>query len=227
MSFKAVIFDFDGVITDSEIMHFRAFNKVLGQFNVQLNKKDYYTNYLGLSDIDLFNRLGQEGRLKSDEFDTEELIRQKNQVFERLVNNGGMVIDAVPEFLDMLREKNVRMAICSGALRSEIELILEKAGLRSFFEDIVSAEEVRKGKPDPEGFLLALEKLNDKRSGNIVPGECIAIEDSHWGIDAANAANMYTVAVTNSYSAKKLKAADVIVASLHELDFADLQGLCG
>ena len=127
----------------------------------------------------------------------------------------------------MLKQNNVRMAICSGALLAEIELILSTAQLRPFFDVVVSAEQVKKGKPDPEGFLLTLAKLNETSVNPISAGQCIAIEDSHWGLQAARAAGMHTVAVTNSYDAKQLKLAEKIVANLSEISIEELQEICG
>ena len=118
------------------------------------------------------------------------------------------------------------MAICSGALLAEIELISEEAGLRHFFTAIVSAEHVKKGKPHPEGFLLALQKLNEGRTNPIPPNQCIVIEDSSWGLEAAKAAGMHTIAVTNSYDPDQLPLAEKIVTRLNELSINDLQQLC-
>ena len=118
------------------------------------------------------------------------------------------------------------MAICSGAVMAEIELILQQAGLRSYFEVIVSGEQVRQGKPSPEGFLLALERLNQNRAKTILPSECVVIEDSNWGLQAARTAGMHTVGVTNSYDAGQLVLAEKIVANLSELSIEDLQQLC-
>ena len=118
------------------------------------------------------------------------------------------------------------MAIYSGALRSEIELVLDKADLRSFFEVIVSAEQVKKGKPNPEGFILALQKLNELHQPAISPKNCVIIEDSHWGLEAAITAGMHTVAVTNSYRAVELGLAEKIVENLSELTIDELGDLC-
>jgi len=118
------------------------------------------------------------------------------------------------------------MAIYSGSLLTEIMLVLEEASLQRFFDVIVSAEQVRTGKPDPEGFLLALQKLNKKRNAPILAEHCVVIEDSYWGLAAAKAAGMHTVAVTNSYDAEELKLGEKIVAHLNELEISDLQKLC-
>jgi len=167
---RAVIFDFDGVITDSEILHLRAFNRVLAQYGIEITTKDYYKEYLGLTDVDCFQLLIHQGLLEAEQ----------QQI----------------------------------------------ARLRPFFAVIVSAEQVRKGKPHPEGFLLTLQELNSNVTDLILPNQCIAIEDSHWGLKAAKAAGMHTVAVTNSYDAEQLTMAERIVARLNELSIGDLQKLC-
>ena len=223
---QAVIFDFDGVITDSEILHLRAFNHVLGRFGFQIAKEDYYLQYLGFSDVDCFKTLADEGKIRLDQGILEELVERKNRIFEELVKNDGGIMDGVRDFLYMLRAGSVPMAICSGALLAEIELILERARLRDYFENIVSAEHVSKGKPDPQGFLLSLERLNADRPERITPGKCVVIEDSHWGLQAAKSAGMRTVAITNSYDAKQLTMADKVVGHLSELSMSELEKLC-
>ena len=223
---RTVIFDFDGVITDSEILHLRAFNQVLAQYGIEITKKDYYTNYLGLTDLDLFDQLVDKGLLKVDSGEITNLAAQKNQVFEKLAKVEGSIIEGVRDFLEMLKQNDIPMAICSGALLAEIELILEEARLRSFFKVIVSAEQVKKGKPNPDGFLLTLQKLNQGRQIPIASEDCIVVEDSHWGLEAAKAAGMHTIAVTNSYDADQLAMAEKVIAHLSKLSIGDLQKLC-
>jgi len=222
----AVIFDFDGVITDSEILHFRAFNEVLGQHGLELTKKEYYSKYLGLSDVDCYGMLIEEGRLNLDTSQIPTLMQRKTRIFENLANAEGKIIEGVHAFLDHLTSQSVPIAICSGALRAEIELILEGANLRPLFEVIVSAEEVTQGKPDPEGFLMALTRLNECTATPITPARCVVIEDSHWGLQAAQAAGMHTVAVTNTYDADQLGKAEIVIDRLDRLTVQDLSRLC-
>lgn len=222
----AVIFDFDGVITDSEILHLRAFNHVLDQFGIELTKKEYYKNYLGLTDSDLFGVLVSRYPNRLNDSQMEGLLAQKKIVFEMLAKTEGSIIEGVRDFLEMLRQNNMPLAICSGALLPEIEIILEDARLRSFFKVIVSAEHVEKGKPDPEGFLLTLQKLNKKIPAPVTARQCIVVEDSHWGLEAARAANMHTVAVTNSYDAEQLTLSEKVVSDLSQLSMNDLHELC-
>jgi beta-phosphoglucomutase len=221
-----VIFDFDGVITDSEILHFRAFNDVLSRHDAKMTRKEYYSEYLGLSDIDCFTTLIRQGKLGIPESAVKDLIARKTRIFEELARTEGEIIAGVREFLDLLSFNKVPMAICSGALRAEIELILEDSGLRGFFDEIVSSEQVKRGKPHPDGFLLALKKLNARRVTPLAAKECVVVEDSHWGLQAAQAAGMHTIAVTNTYDAAQLSAADKIVPRLDVLTMDDLTALC-
>ena len=223
---RAVIFDFDGVITDSEILHFRAFNAVLTHHGFQLTRQEYYRDYLGMTDKDCFKALIGEGRLRISEAQIQSLVRRKTRVFEQLARTEGKIIEGVREFLDALAVAKVPTAICSGALRAEIELILEEARLRDYFDVIVSAEEVAQGKPDPEGFLLAMKKLSEQWAEPIATESCVVIEDSHWGLRAAEAAGMRTIAVTNTYDAAQLKQADKVVHRLDDLTLEDLRQLC-
>ncbi|MHC4456665.1 MAG: HAD family hydrolase [Planctomycetota bacterium] len=223
---RAVIFDFDGVITDSEMLHLRSFNKVLASYGIEITTEDYYSEYLGLTDTDCFNLLNGRCGFGLDEQGIENLVKQKNEIFEELAKTEWQIIEGVSDFLDMLKQNEIAMAICSGALLGEIELILKEAGFNSFFEEIVSAEQIRRGKPAPDGFVLTLEKLNHNREVSIAAEECVVIEDSHWGLEGAKAAGMHTVAVTNTYDAAQLQMAEKIVGKLTELSIDDLQKLC-
>jgi len=223
---RAVIFDFDGVITDSEILHLRAFNQSLAQYGIEITKNDYYTMYLGFNDTDCYKLLIEKGLLKMDEQQINTLMNQKKKIFEQLAKAEGKMIEGVRDFLNMLEQNNIPMAICSGSLLTEVEMVLEEARLRHLFEVIVSGEQVTKGKPDPEGFLLSLQRLNENRENPITANQCVVIEDSHWGLEAAKAAGMHTIAVTNSYDAGQLGMAEKIVNQLNELSIADLQQLC-
>lgn len=224
--FKAVIFDFDGVITDSEVLHLRAFNGSLVPFGVEITTKDYYKNYLGFTDFDCYKALIDHGLLKVKEQQIPDIIKRKSAIFEELTKTEGRTIEGVHEFLKMLEQNDVPMAICSGALLVEIELTLDEAKLRHYFKTIVAADHVKKGKPNPEGFLLALQRLNNDCTPPLTADQCIVIEDSHWGLQAGNAAGMHTIAVTNSYDADQLTMAQKVVARLSDLSMDELRRLC-
>lgn len=218
---KAVIFDFDGVITDSEILHFRAFNESLAPHDFQIEKSDYYLKYLGLTDKDCYKTLIKEGLLHLPEDKVPDLMAQKERIYSRLTESDGHIIEGVLPFLALLNHHGIFKAICSGALESEIRHTLTQARLEDEFLFVVAADHVSIGKPDPEGYCLALSQLQEL-DPLVTAGQCIVIEDSHWGLEAARGAGMKTIAVTNSYPAEQLSMADKIVASLDQITADDL-----
>jgi len=218
---KVVIFDFDGVITDSEILHFRAFNRILSQFNFQIEKTEYYQEYLGLTDKDCYKALIEEGRLPVTLDKIPDLVAQKEVVYKQFAESDGHIIDGLHPFLDLLNHHGIIKAICSGALEAEIQLTLSQARLEDEFVTVVAADHVSVGKPDPEGYSLALTRLQEL-DPTLTASQCIVIEDSHWGLEAAKGAGMKTIAVTNSYPAEQLGMADHIVSNLELIRVEDL-----
>lgn len=223
---RAVIFDFDGVITDSEILHLRAFNQVLAPHGIEIATQEYYKVYLGMTDVDCYKLLIRKGLLKIGEEEIQGFVEKKYHIFEKLARTEGHIIEGARDFVLMLSRNKLPLAICSGGLLAEIELILGQAQLRPYFTAIVSGDQMKKSKPDPQGYLLTLQKLNRDRREPILANQCVVIEDSHWGLEAAIAAGMHTIAVTNSYDAEQLTMAEKIVARLSELRISDLQQLC-
>jgi len=223
---RAVIFDFDGVISDAEMLHLKAFNLTLAQTGFEISKQDYFKDYLGLNDLDLLKELLEKGFLKADTKQIKKLAEKKKHIFEKLIRSEDTIIVGVADFLRKLSDSNVAIAICSGALLDEIELILKKANLSDFFEVIVSADQIERGKPHPDGFLVTLERLNQKLKEPVKSDQCVVIEDSHWGLQGAREAGMHTVAVTNSYDAAQLSMADKIIDSLNELNIDVLEQIC-
>ncbi|MCP4455198.1 MAG: HAD family phosphatase [Planctomycetes bacterium] len=218
---KVVIFDFDGVISDSEILHFRAFNEVLAQFDFQIQKPDYYERYLGLTDKDCYKTLIKEGHLPITVDRVPDLVAEKKVIYKKLAESDGHIIEGVRPFLDLLNHHGVIKAVCSGALEAEIQFTLAQAGLEQEFVTVVAADHVAVGKPDPEGYNLTLTRLREI-DPTLTAGQCIVIEDSHWGLEAARGAGMKTIAVTNSYPAEQLGMADQIVANLDQITARDL-----
>ena len=168
----------------------------------------------------------KEGKLSLSNQQFEKLLGEKANLFKEMAATEAGIIEGVPQFLNMLAGNKIPIGICSGALLSEIETILKSAGLRNYFEVIISAEQVERGKPDPEGFLLALKLINKKLHKSIKPENCVVIEDSHWGLEAAKAAGMRAVAITNTYAAEHLKPADKVIVHLNDLSIAELHTIC-
>jgi beta-phosphoglucomutase len=202
-----VIFDFDGVIADTETLHFEASRLVLSARGVSLDQARYYTKYLGYNDAMMADAVAEDQHLFAAGADRSAFVRdfihQKGLAYARLLTSGAVLFPGVPECLERLAAE-FPLAIASGAFREEIEDILRGAGLTHHFQTIVGAGDVRHGKPHPAPYLEAARRIGAD------PSSCVAIEDSSWGLDAARAAGMKTIAVTNSYPAEQLSADRII-----------------
>lgn len=221
---KAIIFDFDGVIADTEPLHLSAFQKVLGEKGITLNSEDYYEIYLGMDDKECFNTVLKAYGINPDKKAIQSLIEKKTAILMDYLKNNLFIYPGVINFIDRAKE-NYLLAIASGALRHEIEFILNAKGIDHAFTTIVSAEDVRAGKPDPECFLIALKRLNHSSKFNIEPEECVVIEDSIAGLEAARGAGMRSIGVTNTYGCEKLTMADIVIKSLEDITMEDLERL--
>ena len=216
MSIKAIIFDFDGVIVDTEPLHLNAFQKVLRDEGIELSSEDYYSKYLAYDDKTFFYKsLNDFGKYQGQNQITE-LIDKKSKYFDKIVESNLVVFDGVADFIKSIVD-GFRIAIGSGALRNEIETILHHIGLSKYFEFIVSADEVEMCKPNPEVFLKVLMRFNKTSDSEISGHECLVFEDSVHGIIAAKEAGMKCIAIANSCSADKLKSADLVVNSFKDI----------
>ncbi len=212
---RALIFDFNGVITDDEPLHLEAFQRVLAEIGVPLFAEEYYREFLGMDDRGCFRAVLERRGKPTDDGLIGRLIQRKSEVYTELIRHRLALFPEVDRFIRQAAER-YPLAIASGALRDEIESILRRADLRSCFRVIVAAEDVREGKPDPEPFLTALAWLNQIARPPLRPEECVVLEDSPWGIRAARAAGMPCVAITHSYSAQELSDADLVVNEYQE-----------
>ena len=219
---RAAIFDFDGVIANSEPLHFAALRDALRENGIAITEEEYYHRYLAYDDRGAI-RLALEHHGATYDLDRLDVVAvRKAEIFEELLPTIPFFPGAAELVRDLARE--IPLAIASGARREEIEAILEAGGLREAFRAIVGADDVSRGKPDPEPYLRAAARLLP-HAPDLKPEECVAFEDSVPGIAAARTAGMKVVAVTNSYPAEKLTAAHRVVASLEGLDSAGLRAL--
>lgn len=222
---RAILFDFDGVLADTEPIHLRMFQKVLLEEGITLKESDYYSKYLGFDDRTCFQAVFYDQRKKLSRSRLEEMLRRKTRAFKVYVASRNVLLPGVKRVVRMLGSR-FPLAIISGALRREILLILKSTELDGYFSLIVSAEDVQKGKPHPEGFRYALKQLNQKvftPEWPLVASECLVIEDSHWGIEAARRAGMLCLAIATSYPQAKLRDADQVITSLKELTVSKLK----
>ncbi len=214
MSVAAVIFDFDGVIANTESLHLVATQRALEPGGVALPSTEYEDRYLGYNDRDLFATLARDRSLNWTGADIDELIAAKGAAFEALAAGSGPVVyPAAARCIVRLSALGIPLAIASGAFAREINAILAATGLRLHFRAIVGASDYVSGKPSPDPFLEAARRLS------IPATSTVAIEDSQWGLDSASAAGCATIAVTHTYPRSALTA-HIVVDSLDEVDAA-------
>jgi HAD superfamily hydrolase (TIGR01509 family) len=222
---RAIVFDFDGVIANSEPLHFRAFRDVLAERGVELTETDYYTRYLGYDDVAAFRTIGTD---RGQVWSADELVAltaTKAVRMEALERDASVLFPGAAEAIRRAAAV-VPIAIASGAIGAEIRRVLDGADLTRYFSAIVAAEDTAAGKPAPDPYQRAVALLAAVGNhGGLAPADCVAIEDSRWGIASARAAGLRTVGVTSSYDAAELAEADLTIGSLAELDLASLQRL--
>jgi len=221
----AMIFDFDGVVVDSEPIHFRGFREVLAEAGVTLSREDYYGKYLGFDDHDCFAAALGDCGLPAGEREIAKMTAAKTRIVQRVIAESIQALPGSLELIAAAARRGTPLAICSGALREEIVLALRCIGAERHFARIVAAEDVRRGKPDPEGYLLALDQLRQTTGKPLRAERCVVVEDSPAGIESACAAGMKVLAVATSYPPGELTAADRVVDSLARVTPEDLDGL--
>jgi len=226
MKCQAVIFDFDGIIVDSEPLHHKAFVRVFDPLKLTFTWERYYEYYLGFDDRDVIRERFKEAGRVLDEDSLVQIMRDKANLFVDIVEQDG--VQAYPGVVQLIKQLSSRipLAICSGALRSDIEPILRILKLQGDLNELVTADQVQISKPDPESYRLAFSRLNEKFPGHVTcPSRCVAIEDTPAGIAAAIGAGLSVIAVTNTYPPEALSAANKVVASLEGLTIGDLDSI--
>jgi beta-phosphoglucomutase len=222
---QGIIFDFDGVIANSEPMHLRAFQDALAEEGIPLARDEYDSRYLGYDDVGMIEALARDRALAMTGRHVTALVARKGARMQELMQSGTVLFDGAADFIRQSAAA-VPVAIASGALRHEIVEILEGADLAGIFEVIVAAGDTPESKPSPAPYLLAFERLRERAGGRLDPRRCVAIEDSHWGLASARGAGLRCVGVTTSYPADALPGAELVVAGLGDLTVARLDELC-
>lgn len=224
---KAVIFDFNGIIINDEPIHQQLIQDILLDENLVLKPGEYQKLCLGRSDrACLRDLLASRGRVVDDKYLTK-LLQKKAKSYESQIET----LEKLPlypglnDLIFKVRASNLKLGIVSGAIRQEIELVLERAELMEYFKIIVAGDDISTSKPKPDGYLLAVERLNKEYPElNLEANECLAIEDTLVGIQAAKAANMKVVGVAHTYPFHMLqRQANWTVDYLNELEFERIQ----
>jgi beta-phosphoglucomutase len=209
-SITTVIFDFDGVIADTEGLHLRAFQDIFERRGWALDERTYFDRYLGYDDIGLVEAFGREHALRLKPDDVQALVDAKTRLFAGYLEAGEVLFPTAAACIGRLSAA-YRLGIASGALKVEITSILQTSNLLGHFPVIVAADDVTECKPAPEPYLKAAEGLR------AAPSTCVAIEDSPAGLAAAKAAGMRTIGLTTTSPRHLLTDADLILDGLHQI----------
>jgi beta-phosphoglucomutase len=223
---QAIVFDFDGVIANSEPLHLLAFQHTLADEGIELHAEEYFRRYLGYDDVGMFATLARDRGLAMTDQEIAALVARKGDKLSDLMHAGAVLFPGAREFI-VAAAGAVPVAIASGALRHEIDEIIQAAGLAAHFPIIVASGDTPESKPSPAPYRLAFERLQARAGGMLDPRRVVAIEDSRWGLESAAGAGLRCVGVTNSYPAHELPGAELVVDGLQGLSLAMLDRLCG
>jgi beta-phosphoglucomutase len=218
---RAIVFDFDGVIANSEPLHFRGYRDVLKDERVDLTEAEYYARYLGYDDAGAFVAMSADRGIGWTAAHIAELVARKARLMEAFERDGAVLFPGARMAIEAAAGA-MPIAIASGALGSEIRRVLDRANLAGHFTAIVAAEDTVASKPAPDPYLRAVALLA-LMHGPIAAEECVAIEDSRWGLESAREAGLRTVAVAQTYDARELGLADLIIPSMEAFDLEELR----
>ncbi len=221
---RAIVFDFDGVIANSEPLHFQAFREVLRPAGIELTRHAYYDRYLGYDDIGVFNAVASDHQVSWSLERVSEFVALKAERMEALEADGSILFPGAESAIRAAAAA-LPIAIASGALGEEIRRILNRTGLRSCFKAIVAAEDTPVSKPAPDPYLRAVELLNQISGSAFSPHEIAALEDSPWGLQSARDAGLRTVGVAQTYAPEALEA-DLVITSMTDFSLEALARLC-
>ncbi len=202
MVLRAVLFDYNGVIINDESIHRQSLDELLLAENLSPQGNDFWKISVGRSDRACLRELFKlRGRFITDEY-LEKLVKRKADIYRQKLQQL-VTLPIYPEvipFIDRFFDGSYKLALVTGSVRSEVELVLKQAEIDRYFETIVTGDDISQSKPDPEGYLLAIAQLNQLNPNlNLLPSECLAIEDTFAGIQAAKAAEIQVVAIAHTY----------------------------
>jgi beta-phosphoglucomutase len=208
---RALLFDFNGTLSDDEHVQCDIYRRLFAEQGRPLTEEQYYAELAGLSDEEIVGRWLGSGHPAADR-----VVTDRIRLFRETVPDGSSVVPHVREAVRAAAGR-AALAVVSGASRVEVETVLRAARLE-VFDTVVTMEDVAKGKPDPEGYLLALDLLG------VDAGEAVALEDTEAGVASAKGADLYTVGLLGTMGPERLAAADELA---ERLDVALVERLLG
>lgn len=209
---QAVLWDLDGVIADTGIYHCRAWQEVFSQMNIEFTEKHFIKHFGQRNDTIIKDTVNETISQEA----LEAIADKKERTYRHLVDDNIEALPGAIELLSSLWEHRIKSAIASSAPPENVKIILDGLSIEKYFDAIACGREVTEGKPSPQIFLLAAEKLK------VEPAGCVVIEDAVAGVAGAKRAGMKCIAVVNNHPRDKLKEADLIVASLESVSFNNL-----
>jgi len=219
---RTIIFDFDGIIVDSEPIIMKLTQEMAAQEGWTVSEEEYYRDYLALDDRGIVEHFFTAHGRAVDPARAQELVNWKSRVYAKIIEDG---LPTLPGAVDFVRQAAglFPLAIASGSARSEIEYLLNKLQLRDRFCVVATADDCEKSKPDPEVYLKALaglQALPEFKDRPLLATECVAIEDAPGGIEAAHAAGIRCIGLAHSRETENLGHADWVFNGFKDLDLA-------
>ena len=214
---KAVIWDMDGVIVDTAIFHMKSWQGVFQRRGVNFSEEDFKRHFGQRNDIIIRDALGPD----VPQSEMEAISREKEEDFRNMIRKDIKALPGAIKLIELLVKDKYKLAVVSSAPRKNMQLFLTGLNIDSYFSAVVCDEDVTEGKPSPQGFLLAAQKLE------VEPKNCIVIEDAIAGVAAAKRAGMHCLAVTNTHPRTSLMEADLIVDTVETVSVPDLERLMG
>jgi HAD superfamily hydrolase (TIGR01509 family) len=222
---RAIVFDFDGIVVDSERHIMKLIQEMAAREDWALSEEEYFRDYLALDDQGIIDYLWRSHGRPLSVSRRGELLAWKRRAYEEVIHEGLPPMPGATEFV-LNAARCFPLAIASGSLRAEIEHLLQKLGLRERFAVLATADDCAHSKPDPEVYLKALTRLRELpllAKPQLEAGECLAIEDAPHGIVAAQAAGMKCLALAHSRPQAELQHADWVAQEFADVDLEKIR----
>ena len=212
---QVILFDFDGTLVNSEPLHFFAFSDVLKAEGIEVTEAEYYQELVGFDDRGGFEFVFKKhGRVLDPKTRLRVMTRKKEMMMRQIHSRKYSALPGVEEFVRSVW-RHYPLGVCSGALREEVDVMLDGVRLRDCFSCVVAAEDVTLGKPDPQGYLMVMKMISERLHRGLQPGDCLIVEDAPAVVRSVRTVGFPVLAVANTHPAEKFAEANWVTPSLH------------